>query len=128
MKNVITCIAAVAMLAATVGCQCAGGGCKTGCATSQCAGGCKGGCETGKCRGGCRSACGNGRCRGGCNSGCGSNSILGRLGHNPNLSPLIQSHQPQGDAGAMAGAVTYPYYTVRGPRDYFINNPPTIGR
>ena len=24
--------------------------------------------------------------------------------------------------------VGYPYYTTRGPRDYFLNAPPTIGR
>jgi hypothetical protein len=24
--------------------------------------------------------------------------------------------------------VAYPYYTTRGPRDYFLDNPPTIGR
>ena len=31
---------------------------------------------------------------------------------------------PQGPATAQ---VAYPYYTTRGPRDYFTNNPPTIG-
>ncbi len=43
---------------------------------------------------------------------------------------------PQSHLGAMPGpamgppapTVTYPYYTTRGPRDYFLNNPPTIGR
>ncbi len=29
--------------------------------------------------------------------------------------------------GPVTGAVTYPYYTLRGPRDYFANNPPSIG-
>ncbi len=29
--------------------------------------------------------------------------------------------------GMSAGAVAYPYYTTRGPRDYFQNNPPSIG-
>lgn len=40
-----------------------------------------------------------------------------------------------GGAGAGAGAsgpataqVAYPYYTTRGPRDFLLNNPPTIGR
>jgi hypothetical protein len=32
-----------------------------------------------------------------------------------------------GPAGPPTGAVTYPYYTTRGPRDYFTNNPPSIG-
>ena len=31
---------------------------------------------------------------------------------------------PQGPATAQVG---YPYYTTRGPRDYFTNNPPSIG-
>ena len=29
--------------------------------------------------------------------------------------------------GPAAGAITYPYYTVRGPRDFFADNPPSIG-
>jgi hypothetical protein len=27
----------------------------------------------------------------------------------------------------MTGVVAYPYYTLHGPRDYFVNNPPSIG-
>jgi hypothetical protein len=30
-------------------------------------------------------------------------------------------------AGGAPGSVTYPYYTLRGPRDYFTDNPPSIG-
>ena len=30
-------------------------------------------------------------------------------------------------AGPAAGAVTYPYYTTRGPRDYFDKNPESVG-
>lgn len=39
--------------------------------------------------------------------------------------------QPAGHTGAGGPAtaqVAYPYYTVRGPRDFFVDNPPTIGR
>jgi hypothetical protein len=32
---------------------------------------------------------------------------------------------PQGPSTAQVG---YPYYTVRGPRDFLMNNPPSIGR
>ncbi len=32
-----------------------------------------------------------------------------------------------GVAGPEAGAVTYPYYTLRGPRDFLMSNPPSIG-
>ncbi|MEN6406316.1 MAG: hypothetical protein ABFC77_07585 [Thermoguttaceae bacterium] len=30
-------------------------------------------------------------------------------------------------AGPATGAVAYPYYTTRGPRDFLANNPPSIG-
>lgn len=30
-------------------------------------------------------------------------------------------------AGPATGAVTYPYYTTRGPRDFLAKNPPSIG-
>lgn len=31
-------------------------------------------------------------------------------------------------AGAPSAQVGYPYYSVRGPRDFFVDNPPSIGR
>jgi len=33
-----------------------------------------------------------------------------------------------GATGTAAAQVAYPYYTTRGPRDFLMNNPPTIGR
>jgi hypothetical protein len=30
-------------------------------------------------------------------------------------------------AGPATGAITYPYYTTRGPRDFLAKNPPSIG-
>jgi len=30
-------------------------------------------------------------------------------------------------AGPTTGAVAYPYYTTRGPRDFLVNNPQSIG-
>ncbi len=36
--------------------------------------------------------------------------------------------EPVEDPGPAAAAVAYPYYTLRGPRDFLINNPPSIGR
>jgi len=33
-----------------------------------------------------------------------------------------------GPQGPPTAAVGYPYYTVRGPRDFLIDNPPSIGR
>ena len=41
------------------------------------------------------------------------------------------AHQLQNqpfNAGPATGAVAYPYYTHRGPRDFLLDNPPTIGR
>ncbi len=44
------------------------------------------------------------------------------------------AYRYQGGGGGAAGsgvptaAVAYPYYTTRGPRDFLVNNPPTIGR
>lgn len=34
---------------------------------------------------------------------------------------------PAYQAGPPVGAVTYPYYTIRGPRDFLMNNPPPLG-
>ena len=36
-------------------------------------------------------------------------------------NPTIQQEDPAGAAYA------YPYYTVRGPRDFFMKNPPSLG-
>lgn len=58
----------------------------------------------------CRNSCG---CRGG--------SGGGRASMNASMSD-------QGTQGPASAAVAYPYYTNRGPRDFFQNNPPTIGR
>ena len=35
---------------------------------------------------------------------------------------------PVAEPGPQTAAYTYPYYTTRGPRDFFMNNPPSIGR
>jgi hypothetical protein len=35
--------------------------------------------------------------------------------------------QPAAEAGPPAGAITYPYYTTRGPRDFYAKNPGSIG-
>ena len=48
----------------------------------------------------------------------------GRLGQNAGSQPPGAC----GPAGAPAAQVAYPYYTARGPRDFLMDNPPTIGR
>ena len=40
------------------------------------------------------------------------------------MAPANPAMQQAGPAGA---AYAYPYYTVRGPRDFFMKNPPSLG-
>ena len=40
------------------------------------------------------------------------------------MAPANRMMQP---AGPDTAASAYPYYTTRGPRDYFMKNPPSIG-
>lgn len=41
--------------------------------------------------------------------------------------PLCANKYVPGNSGPPTGAVTYPYYTTRGPRDYFASNPNSVG-
>jgi hypothetical protein len=57
-------------------------------------------------------------------AGCGQAGCMG--GHH-----ALAHSQPSGAGPATGGPmaqVAYPYYTTRGPRDFFLDNPPTIGR
>ncbi|QDU95984.1 hypothetical protein [Lignipirellula cremea] len=68
----------------------------------------------GACFGGCRgwlSGC-LGRCRGG---------AAGMHEPKPYTGPYA------GPSGPATGAVAYPYYTTRAPRDFLMNNPPPLG-
>ena len=38
-----------------------------------------------------------------------------------------QTRTYDGPPGPATAQVGYPYYTVRGPRDFLVNNPPSIG-
>jgi hypothetical protein len=66
--------------------------------------------------------------------GCGNcGGVLGALTGGP-ISQEIQATQgwrhqtPEiGPAGPPTGAAAYPYYTLRGPRDFLAPNPPSIG-
>lgn len=69
--------------------------------------------------------------QGGCGGNCGG--LLGGLGGGP-ISQEVRATQgwrhqaPEaGPAGPPTGATAYPYYTLRGPRDFLTNNPPSIG-
>ncbi|MEO1496445.1 MAG: hypothetical protein AAFV43_04770 [Planctomycetota bacterium] len=88
------------------------------------------GCATGACQDGCYGgACGGGPCGSGqncmtgcidkllnCPGACGKNGMCTSGDANYNFNP-----------GPPVGQVGYPYYTVRGPRDFLMANPPTIG-
>lgn len=121
----------------------------TGCLHHQTRSGCNSGtCNSGSCNSG---ACGNGsgllgkmnvggcnECGGGCRTGCVAGKIgwqqgghdysshlkPGALGHRASSAVSSQQFTP----GPPTGQVAYPYYTVRGPRDFLQSDPPTIGR
>ena len=67
--------------------------------------------------------CGNGGCAdGGCaNGACGDHVGV----HQP--IPRGVGGEYVGPQGPPTGAVAYPYYTSRGPRDFLDPNPPSIG-
>ena len=70
---------------------------------------------------GCHSACHE--CRG-CHGG-----RLGLL-HHGGLHGAAGGHhyRPETEpAGGPVGQYAYPYYTLRGPRDFLVDNPPSIG-
>ena len=82
---------------------------------------------------GCGEACGD--CCGECGSGC----CLGH-GEDCHCKSCLQSgishvidcscgrdNRYNFAPGPPVGQVAYPYYTVRGPRDFLLANPPTIG-
>ena len=71
--------------------------------------------------------CGNGGCAdGGCASdGCGDSGCGIAGGHQP--IPRGVGGEYVGPQGPPTGAVAYPYYTSRGPRDFLDPNPPSIG-
>jgi hypothetical protein len=109
--------------------DCPDGGCPTGdCQTGACqTGDCQtGGCQTGGCQtGGCQD-CEGGVCR---------VPHTGRYGGlaKHHLSPAEKAalagtdYGAIGPAGPPTGAVAYPYYTTRGPRDFLAKRPPSIG-
>ncbi|MEM6799589.1 MAG: hypothetical protein AAF589_08745 [Planctomycetota bacterium] len=90
-----------------------------GCETGAC------GCEAGGC--GCGTGCGGFGCLSNQSNGCVNGLVNGVLG-GPSCCPLgpgdsVYDFQP----GPPTGATAYPYYTTRGPRDFLMANPPSIG-
>ena len=110
---------------------CENGACQDGsCPTGACEHtGCKGGvCPTGRCR---TAGCENG----GCDTGACRKRHVGRYGGlaKHHLSPEEKAaleasdYGATGPAGPPTGAVAYPYYTTRSPRDFLAKCPPSIG-
>jgi hypothetical protein len=70
-------------------------------------------------------------CKNQCNScGCRPGPIgwqRGGTDYQTHLNHQAYRYQGSG-SGVPSAAVAYPYYTTRGPRDFLVNNPPTIGR
>jgi len=52
----------------------------------------------------------------------------GGTNYGAGLSHSQYRQDPDVGSGVSAPATAYPYYTTRGPRDFFANNPPSIGR
>jgi hypothetical protein len=79
-------------------------------------------------------ACGPGGCRmGRCNScpdgagmgdGYQDGTVVGDEFEDDGGPPPAAMNRP---SGPQTGAVAYPYYTNRGPRDFFAKNPGTVG-
>lgn len=117
---------------------CQGGGCQDGacqdgaCLDGACHGSARHGraCPEGICAGGKCSKCPDGTC-----GRCAHCRHLGRYGglarHHLSAAEkqeLMQSgYENGGPAGPPTGAVAYPYYTTRGPRDFLAKRPPSIG-
>jgi hypothetical protein len=59
-------------------------------------------------------------------AGCGPAGCGPMAGHHAGQNAYAQDTQT--GSGIPGPATAYPYYTVRGPRDFFANNPPNIGR
>lgn len=115
------------------------GGCSS-CESASCSSGtCGDGCASDSCSDdacGCQ-ACGRadggllGKTRGrlaGCYTGCGRNGCTaGPLGWQQGGHNYSSHMQLPFQPGPPAAQVAYPYYTHRGPRDFLMANPPSIG-
>ncbi len=70
------------------------------------------------------SSCGGEQYAGGVCSSCGGSTISGDFF---SARRARKAEAEAMEAGPPTGATGYPYYTTRGPRDYFTNEPMSIG-
>jgi hypothetical protein len=87
-------------------------------------GGCPGGCpQGGMCPGGACPpggyGCPGGMCPGGMCGGCGNGEIACQPHHGRSFSYKVPDDLSYPPAGVPGGAVVYPYYTHKGPSDFF---------
>ncbi len=132
MRNLLF-VALLATAALSMGCN--GIHKRGGCHGGACGG--HGGCPSGACGGGgghahagCE-ACGDGRFAGGAHGnggGHGGHFGGGQGQHGMAGVPHHFSREYLGPQGPSSAQVAYPYYTTRGPRDFFANDPMSIGR
>ena len=110
----------------SVGCATGRHGCKSCGQVGGCDVGCDGGCESGM--------CGPGGCpNGNCNMGAGGGPLGGHQGGLraaalARRTRIADQRGPTTMPGPPSATVTYPYYTTRAPRDFLMDNPPSIGR
>lgn len=62
-----------------------------------------------------------------CGHGHGGGRAARQADYVPRAGHGVHRQQYQGPAGPPSAAVAYPYYTVRAPRDFLLDNPPSIG-
>jgi hypothetical protein len=76
-----------------------------------------------------RNDCGNGHCGPTGVHGYGGGLHASAAAHRGNVpAPLPHGYQHQmGPGGPPTAQVAYPYYTTRGPRDFFLNEPAPLG-
>lgn len=81
----------------------------------------------------CSDGCGSGQCApNGCYGGCNGNGCCGGNGLiNKAVGGVLDCCRTDAhynfNQGPAVAQTAYPYYTVRGPRDFLMSNPPTIG-
>lgn len=124
MKSALWAVLAAGLLAANTGCSCCYALFHHG---SQCDDG-GGNCD--QCGG---SGCGHGDCGQGCANGgsggshCGPGGCAAKGHHGAKQAYEDIPDSDAGPEGPPTGAVAYPYYTTRGPRDFLAKQPSSIG-
>lgn len=130
MKRVLLSLSTVVLLVGLVGCA-ADRGCRmASCPGDGCPAACEKPCSCGECGEGCNNVCDDPNA---CEEELGT-PLLDRLRCWWNRERLCDKPrkqkvcaEPSYPPGPPTGQVTYPYYTVRGPRDFLAKNPGSIG-